>query len=417
MKQQRIIFKLVICLAFCFFFSKLGITAMAQETTCQSSIESFVSSINDNDWDSFKNYVTIEEQAFYNWYFNEDSYTDGLKQIQSIKLNNVFPLNNSQIENELLYDSYPILLSEEPLYSYLVELDCNVTEDTVYFHNGVNYYLIVFAKDIDNTYKIAQFNQPSYSLLQEIIMPTLKDRTSSNDERIAAMEIINHAEHGVLIDNNGKVILDENYTIFRKDKETGIVENYSELLKNDSLTRSNNYIYHPALNHYSYYTIPSRITVWLNQTSSAVTMSVPLNNYVKNTLPNEIYADWNQQAIKANAYCVKGVGIYRSIKPISTSYMVNQTTQKYIPQTEVDTINAIVDTISNKYMVNSDYKIFYPEYGAGTKGSTGNSGTARLLQWGSQYLANSLNYSYNQILDYYYAQSDCSAGSIKYVSC
>ena len=77
---------------------------MAQETTCQSSIESFVSSINDNDWDSFKNYVTIEEQAFYNWYFNEDSYTDGLKQIQSIKLNNVFPLNNSQIENELLYD-------------------------------------------------------------------------------------------------------------------------------------------------------------------------------------------------------------------------------------------------------------------------------------------------------------------------
>ena len=55
MKQQRIIFKLVICLAFCFFFSKLGITTMAQETTCQSSIESFVSSINDNDWDSFKN--------------------------------------------------------------------------------------------------------------------------------------------------------------------------------------------------------------------------------------------------------------------------------------------------------------------------------------------------------------------------
>ena len=48
MKQQRIIFKLVICLAFCFFFSKLGITAMAQETTCQSSIESFVSSINES---------------------------------------------------------------------------------------------------------------------------------------------------------------------------------------------------------------------------------------------------------------------------------------------------------------------------------------------------------------------------------
>lgn len=236
MKQQRIMLKLVICLAFCLFFSKFGITAMAQETPCQSSIESFVSSINNKDWDSFKNHVTAEEKTFYNWYFNEDSYTDGLKQIQSIKLKNIFPLSRFLIENELLYDSYPVLSSEEPIYSYLVELDCNVTKETVYFHNGINYYLIVFAKDIDNTYKIAQFNQPSYSLLQEVITPTLKDRTSSNDERIAAMEIINHAEHGVLIDNNGEVILDENYTIFRKDKETGIVENYSELLKNNSIT-------------------------------------------------------------------------------------------------------------------------------------------------------------------------------------
>lgn len=389
---------------------------MAQETTCYASIEPFISSINDNDWDSFKNHVTIEEQAFYNWYFNENSYTDGLKQIQSIKLNSVFPLSDSQIENELLYDSYPILLSQEPLYSYLVELDCTVTEETVYFHNGINYYLIVFAKDIDDTYRIAQFNQPSYSLLQEIIVPTLTNNNANDIEKIAAMEVINHAEQGILIDTTGEVILNDNYTIFRKNKETGIIENYSKIMKTESLTRANNYSSHPALNHYSYYTIPSHITVWLNKTSSAVTMAVPLNNYVKNTLPNEIYADWNQQAIKANAYCAKGVGIYRSIRPISTSYMLNQTTQNYIPQTEINTINAIVDTISNKYMVNSDYKIFYPEYGAGTKGSAGNSGTARLLQYGSQYLANSLNYSYNQILDYYYAQSDCSSGSIKYIS-
>lgn len=144
--------------------------------------------------------------------------------------------------------------------------------------------------------------------------------------------------------------------------------------------------------------------------------SVSFDDYIKNTLPNEIYTSWDEEAIIANAYCVKGVGIYRSIRPINANYMVSQYTQYYKPNTvDQATIDAF-DFVGSNYMVNSEFKIFFPEYGAGTAGVVGTQGSGRLLQYGTQYLATERDYTYVQILDYYYSGSDCSSGNLYFVS-
>lgn len=140
--------------------------------------------------------------------------------------------------------------------------------------------------------------------------------------------------------------------------------------------------------------------------------------YIKKTLPNEcIILTFGTEALKANAYCVKGVGLYHSIKPVNTAgrYDVTQYTQNF----QVDTSNTIsdntFDNIANKYVVNSNSKVFFPEYGTGTNGQTESSKTGRLLQYGSKLLAEQ-GKTYIQILNYYYSGSDCSSGDVKIVT-
>lgn len=139
----------------------------------------------------------------------------------------------------------------------------------------------------------------------------------------------------------------------------------------------------------------------MNKTGNSQIKTVAFDSYIKNTLPNEWYSSWNAAALKAGAYCVKGVGIYRSIKPVNVNYMVSQGTQNYVPNTTSTKTNTAVNSISDKYVVSSDGALFFPEYGAGTKGEAGTKGTGRLLQWGSQYLAAQKGYTYKQILNYY----------------
>lgn len=177
----------------------------------------------------------------------------------------------------------------------------------------------------------------------------------------------------------------------------------------------NNYEDHTALGKYTCYSIPKKISVCLNKTGGSKIVTVEFGKYIRNTLPNEWYASWHKRALKAGAYCVKGVAVYRSIKPVNANYMVSQGTQNYIPDTANTRTNNAINATRLKLAVNSNECIFFPEYGAGTKGVAGIKGSGRLLQWGSQYLAESKGYTTKQILNYYYSGSPCSASSLKIV--
>lgn len=379
-------------------------------------IKSLVTSIKNQDWDTYKMLMSDDQKEFYEDYFSDEKNTDGIKQILNIDLDDIIELTKDEVSDELLYDEYPSLKKATSLESFLISVNCKVDKENAFFYNGINYFLIVLVQEADGEYKIAQFNRPSYQLLEKIVGKEIKD---TDKGKKIALEVVKYAEKGILINGEGNFITD-GYKVKRKDKRTGKVTDITEKEINKcnfvKSYSSNNYKDHPNLDAYFYYTVPSKITVRMNKTDNSKIVSVGLSSYIKNTLPNEWYSTWDASALKAGAYCVKGVAIYRSIKPVNVNYMVSQGTQFYEPNTAEKATNKAVNAISNKYMVDTSFCIFFPEYGAGDKGEAGKKGSGRLLQNGSQYLASKLGYSCDKILNYYYKNSSYSDGKIKYVT-
>ena len=116
------------------------------ENNCETLIKDMVQSVQNNDWEKYMGIMSYGEREFYKSYFSNDSYTNGIKQITNVSLVNVQELTLEQVKEELLYDEYPILETSEDVKPYLVELDCEVKEENVFFYNGINYYLIVFVR-------------------------------------------------------------------------------------------------------------------------------------------------------------------------------------------------------------------------------------------------------------------------------
>lgn len=48
---------------------------------CKTLIKDMVESIQNKDWENYMELMSYEEREFYNSYFNNDSYRDGIKQI------------------------------------------------------------------------------------------------------------------------------------------------------------------------------------------------------------------------------------------------------------------------------------------------------------------------------------------------
>ena len=69
---------------------------------CENMINNLVKSIQDKDWKNYVELMSYEEREFYNSYFNDVSYTDGIKQIENISLASIEELALEQVEGELL---------------------------------------------------------------------------------------------------------------------------------------------------------------------------------------------------------------------------------------------------------------------------------------------------------------------------
>lgn len=117
----------------------------------------------------------------------------------------------------------------------------------------------------------------------------------------------------------------------------------------------------PMLSHYSTYSYPTSIKVKLNKTGNNAIVTVSMTSYMKNVLPNEWIPSWNTEALKAGAYCVKMVGIYRAISPMSSAggYNLTQSTQMYKPNSSYASTSNAIDSISNSGMADSSGKLFF----------------------------------------------------------
>lgn len=337
------------------------------------------------------------EQNLFTNYFADETSVDGIKQIKNISIESITYVDNELATSNWLTDEYPLLLNAGNIETYIIGLNCSVSTENQYFYNGLNYFLVVLIQEAGGM-KIVQFNRPNDDLINSVIVPQISISDENYIDEVGAVNAINSAEQGFLIDGDGNAIENGFETITVESAES---EGTVTLL-------SNNYSEHPALKVYTNYSVPSTIRVKM---SSGTISKVGFDSYVKNTINNEWMGSWHEDAVRAGVYCVKGVGLYRSIKPVNSSagYDVSQVTQNYKPNTSSTSSNTIIDNITDAFMVNSDNKVFFPEYGKGT------SGSGRVLQYGTQYLASKKGYSTREILNYYYKDSDCSSDGIKFV--
>lgn len=390
--------------------------AMAQSSDGSESkqvISDMVEAVQEKDWNTFTSLMCSSEQEYYTSYFSDDNYANGIKQVDNISLTDIYEVDYSLVKAELLEEEYPILSESNNIQTYIVALDCDTSVENQYFFDGINYFLIALAEE-NSEMKIVQFNRPSLMVLNEVVVPTLSSGNNDYESEMAGINVIEQAENGLIINAEEDIITDGFETI-------SITEILGEGNGNDGdeiSPTANGTTDFPNLDFYSSYSYPSAISVKLNKTGNNQVVSVGFDEYIKNTLPNEWYASWNADSLRAGAYCVKMVGWYRVCRPVSSSggYDVTQGTQRYVPDTAVTATNNAVDYVAGYGMADSVNRLFYPEYAAGTKGSAGTQSGGQLKQWGSQYLASEKGYTHRQILNYYYAGSSYSTGSLVFFS-
>lgn len=369
-----------------------------------NTVNKMVETINSKKWDKFTKYFCEEEQKYYSNYFLDSQITDGVKQIISMDVIHEYIVSNDEVKDDWLIEEYPNLLKDtNEVYSVIAEINCKVNEENQYFFNGNNFFLIVLAVENDEL-KVVQFNRPNSDIVNKII---INEKVDSNDEKKASekgLSVLEAAESGLVINAEGEIISDGFKTVCENEKIRRGITTYA--------------VDPPILNHYTSYSYPTQIKVKLNKTGNNRIVTVNFTTYMKNVLPNEWIPSWNSTALKAGAYCVKMVGIYRAIKPMSSTggYNLTQSTQNYVPNSKTyASTNSAIDSIINMGMANTAGRIFFPKYVAGTSGSKGTKGSGELKQWGSQKMATE-GYSCEQILNYYYSGSDYSSGNVNLFS-
>lgn len=131
-------------------------------------------------------------------------------------------------------------------------------------------------------------------------------------------------------------------------------------------------------------------TIRVLNTHTGQIKTVDFKDYVKHVLPNEWYASWNMEALKAGAIATKTYAWYWTIhhKYPGKGYDVKDSAadQIYIPGKSNPRTDKAVDETWNQVMTKKG-EIFQAQYDSGTKGSPYPLISGRLSQWGTQYWA------------------------------
>lgn len=366
-------------------------------SSAKEAIYQMFDAVNHKDWTTFSDLMCSQEADYYRSYFADNSIEDGIKQVDAVLSVKAYAIENEIAEEEWLKNEYPILETSSTIYSFVAEVNCEVSKENQFFYNGINYFLIILAVE-DGNIKVVQFNRPSVSLIKDQVQPLLISNGKITEDEKDAINVLESAEKGLVV-NGENEILTEGFELATR-KENGEIMPMA--------------VDPPMLSHYSTYSYPTSIKVKLDQTGNNAIVTVSMTSYMKNVLPNEWIPSWNTEALKAGAYCVKMVGIYRAISPMSSAggYNLTQSTQMYKPNSSYASTSKAIDSINNSGMADSSGKLFFPWYAAGTSGSRGTKGSGILQQRGTQKLASTDGYSCRHILNYYYSGSDYSSGDV-----
>jgi hypothetical protein len=363
------LFILIITIILLVSFSSTGYAASNDDDS--NTITALINAENTNNWDQFASLWTDNQKVEQENFFRVESEKKELKGVLTVKsaqLVEIQPIELSTLNSfmDLSYDYTNYL----DMKAYIIGVNYKICKETQYYFNGVNYHLIILAKE-NNVWKVAEYQDAPLEFLDNQI-PNLNPKYVS-----IALNIIANRKHGIIINASG-LVLGTNI-----DSTTSVNSSSIDSITPLTLTR------------------PIAIDILRTLYGPEARDFVP---YVKDVLPNEWYGSWPSQSLYAGAICVQQFAWYHTIyfrHPADGCAVCEEShCQVFRENSNTSVCNAAVDYIGTKHILISSGTFVEAGYKAGTY-DTAYKSSGYLRQNGSHYWADQgKNYSY--IIHYYY---------------
>lgn len=370
--------------------------------TCEDVIREMVSLENTQSWNEFASCWVEEEKEEFNTLFNDSIYLQEKEGVICVTSAELYSLDEISAEN------VPAIILEDGRFDkfvkkkyYLAGIDYEVSDVSKYFYNGVNYRLIIMAKE-DGEWKVAR-RQDAAGLLEGWQNNFDFAEILDDENAIVAMEIRDARMAGYVIDSN---MCTRNID--------GVVT----------------YGYRPGYTATTGcpHSRPSTVKVRTGSSGNAYT-SPSLEDYIKDVMPNEwVISTTGAAALQAGVVTIQQYAVWNSIyyqkyPDYAYDLRAGSGDQNYVAgsysnlasryRTKIDDAYNAVGNIHMETGSNSS--LFQSQYAS----TSGNYSYGRLFQDEAKTMASD-GYTYDQILSHFYnntAQPGISnIGTVKFVS-
>lgn len=370
--------------------------------TCEDVIREMVSLENTQSWNEFASCWVEEEKEEFNTLFNDSIYLQEKEGVICVTSAELYSLDEISAEN------VPAIILEDDRFDkfvekkyYLAGIDYEVSDVSKYYYNGVNYRLIIMAKE-DGEWKVVG-RQDAAGLLEGWQNNSDFAEILDDENAIVAMEIRDARMAGYVIDSN---MCTRNID--------GVVT----------------YGYRPGYTATTGcpHTRPSTVKVRTGSSGNAYT-SPSLEDYIKDVMPNEwVISTTGAAALQAGVVTIQQYAVWNSIyyqkyPDYAYDLRAGSGDQNYVAgsysnlasryRTKIDDAYNAVGNIHMETGSNSS--LFQSQYAS----TSGNYSYGRLFQDEAKTMASD-GYTYDQILSHFYnntAQPGISnIGTVKFVS-
>ena len=373
MKKISVLF-LVFILLLSSLMSSIGVFAEeAKSMNAEDVLYALVEAENSHDWERFCLLHTNKEAVRYRKYFNDNKSSGGVKNVRTAALQEIQLLNDSGNRCE-----------------YIVGIDYTVSKEDEFYYNGVNYRYLILEK-IDNEWKIVEYQDaplenyiPYGAQAQDLGLDTVNSIALPNLNRentAIALRIIKAREKGEFINAQGKRI-----DVIHSINQFGVMDT-------------------PA-------TEGSRVrpeAIYIDRRDEDWGVEgCDFDPYCKGVLPNEWYASWPTQSLRAGAIAIVQYSAYAVLHPRHSSLGAHvcdsSHCQVFRENSETNSCNVAVDAVKKYYYETATGNFFQTCYAAGVYGEDyGHSG--RMRQNGTHYWADQ-GQTWRWMMEYYYTDSN-----------
>ena len=287
---------------------------ISDSKTCEDTISEIVSAINQQDWNAYLSYLEESKMVWMrdHYFANPEENSLGINQVVGAELKDCWLLDYQDFWWLISYNEFDLYekVGDQNIFGYLLAVDYDVTIESKYFYQGLNFNLWIFAFDGED-YKLVEFTIPPFNLIEKYITEKT-DRTALDEETQKALAAAESRANGTPVNLEGMVLWDN---ITPENHESSDTEK-------DSRTASENIV-------------PSQIRIFWRTKEGGDNQVYynPFRTYCQQVLAHKWFASWNDMSLNAGAHCVKTFSWYYCCYPHASdgSYDVNSAQQSWTP--------------------------------------------------------------------------------------